>query len=147
MATKREQVLAALETRLRTITMTITDIEVFRNLVLPPEVPNGGLVILRDGDPGEPEIVLSPVTYQWEHVAEIEIVVAEGDDDDRTAALDAVLAAIGAAIETDRTLGGNVDDVRADPPVPEDEGVEGAPALRAVILPITLFYDSPGPLA
>ena len=146
MATKREQVLAALETRLKTITATITDIEVHRNLAQPPSVPDGGLVILRDGDPGDPEIVLSPVIYQWEHVAEIEIVVAEGDDAVRTTAVDAILAAIGVALVADRTLAGAVEDVRAEPPVPEDEGVEGAPALRGVILPVTLFYDSPGPL-
>ena len=146
MATKREQVLAALETALKTITATVTDVEVHRNLALPPEVPDGGLVILRDGDPGDPEIVLSPVTYQWEHVADVEIIVAEGVDAARTTALDAILAAIGVALKADRTLGGAVEDVRAEPPAPEDEGVEGAPALRAVILPVTLFYDSPGPL-
>ena len=146
MPTKREQVLVALEAVLKTIETTVTDVEVFRNLVLPPEVPDGGLVVLRDGDPGDPEIVLSPVTYQWEHVAEIEIIVAEGEDAARTTALDDILAAIGVALKADRTLGGAVDEVRAEPPVPEDEGIEGAPAVRGLVLPVTLYYDSPDPL-
>lgn len=55
----REQILVALLVRLET-------------------VPAGGLIILRDGDPGDPEVILSPVTYLWEHQTEIEVILQRG---------------------------------------------------------------------
>jgi hypothetical protein len=50
-ASKAEQVLDALKSLLE----TVPDAVVERNSVLPEKVPDGGLIILRDGDPGEPE--------------------------------------------------------------------------------------------
>jgi hypothetical protein len=50
-ASNAEQVLDALKALLE----TVTDAVVERNSVLPEKVPGGGLIILRDGDPGEPE--------------------------------------------------------------------------------------------
>lgn len=49
MASKREQVLSALFGRLQAIPLA----SVKRNEALPQIVPAGGLVIMRDGDPGE----------------------------------------------------------------------------------------------
>jgi hypothetical protein len=46
----RELALQALLARLQTVGSP----EVARNEVLPAKLPAGGLVILRDGDPGEP---------------------------------------------------------------------------------------------
>ena len=53
-ASKAEQVLDALKSLLE----TVPDAVVERNSVLPEKVPDGGLIILRDGDPGEPEQAL-----------------------------------------------------------------------------------------
>jgi hypothetical protein len=50
-SSKAERVLEALKALLE----TIPDAVVERNSVLPEKVPAGGLIILRDGDPGEPE--------------------------------------------------------------------------------------------
>jgi hypothetical protein len=50
-ASKAEQVLGALKGLLE----TLPDAVVERNSVLPEKIPDGGLIILRDGDPGEPE--------------------------------------------------------------------------------------------
>jgi hypothetical protein len=47
-ASKAEQVLDALKTLLE----TLTDAVVERNSALPEKIPDGGLIILRDGDPG-----------------------------------------------------------------------------------------------
>jgi len=52
MASHREQVLAALFARLQ----GVPDATVRRNEALPVSVPAGGLIILRDGDPGEPDV-------------------------------------------------------------------------------------------
>jgi hypothetical protein len=46
-----------------------------RGDVLPERVPAAGLLILRDGEPGEPEVTLSPLRYHYQHRAEIEAVV------------------------------------------------------------------------
>jgi hypothetical protein len=51
---KAEQVLDALKALLETVPVAVVE----RNSVLPEKVPGGGLVILRDGDPGEPEQAL-----------------------------------------------------------------------------------------
>ena len=40
--------------------------------MLPERVPAEGLLILRDGEPGEPEVPLSPFAYHYQHRAEIE---------------------------------------------------------------------------
>ena len=50
-ASKAEQMLDALKALLE----TVPDAVVERNSVLPGKVPAGGLIILRDGDPGDPE--------------------------------------------------------------------------------------------
>jgi hypothetical protein len=47
--TDREAILQALFARLQ----TVADATVLRNEVLPERIPDGGLIILRDGDPGE----------------------------------------------------------------------------------------------
>ncbi len=81
---------------------------------IPPErVHTAGLMILRDGDPGEPGVRLSPLMYHYQHRAEIEAVVQGADRDTTFAAL---CASIGAAISADRTLGGRCDWAEAEAP-------------------------------
>jgi len=70
MPTYRETILAALHARLSALPATA-----LRGEVLPERVPADGLLILRDGEPGEPEVTLSPLRYHYQHRAEIESVV------------------------------------------------------------------------
>jgi hypothetical protein len=70
MPTPRETILAALHARLSALPATA-----LRGEVLPERVPAEGLLILRDGEPGEPEVTLSPLAYHYQHRAEIEAVV------------------------------------------------------------------------
>jgi hypothetical protein len=69
-ASKAEQVLDALKTLLG----TVPDAVVERNSVLPEKIPGGGLIILRDGDPGEPEQGLGGFgsTY-YQHAVEVKV--------------------------------------------------------------------------
>jgi hypothetical protein len=53
-ASKAEQVLGALKALLETVPGAVVE----RNSVLPEKIPDGGLIILRNGDPGEPEQAL-----------------------------------------------------------------------------------------
>jgi hypothetical protein len=111
--------------------------------VLPERVPAKGLLILRDGEPGEPEVTLSPLAYHYQHRAEIEAVVHGAD---RDTAFDALTASIGVALATDRTLGGLCDWVEAEAPRPVDLPVEGAASLKAAVITVVLHYSTADPL-
>ena len=99
---------------------------------MPERIPATGLIILRDGQPGEPEVTLSPLCYHYQHRAELEVVVQAGTG--RASAFDDLIAAIGAALEADRTLGGLCDWVEPEAPASIDLPVEGAAALKAAVL-------------
>ncbi|MBW6496492.1 MAG: hypothetical protein K0B16_18440, partial [Burkholderiaceae bacterium] len=60
MPTPRETILAALYARLSALPATA-----LRGEVLPERVPAAGLLILRDGEPGAPEVTLSPLRYHY----------------------------------------------------------------------------------
>jgi len=124
MPTPRETILTALHARLSALPATA-----LRGDVLPERVPAEGLLILRDGEPGEPEVTLSPLAYHYQHRAEIEALVQGAN---RDAAFDTFTASIGAALAADRTLGGLCDWVEAEGPRPVDLPVEGAASLKAV---------------
>lgn len=135
----RERILQALHALLQT-----QPAPVLRGEILPERVPGAGILILRDGDPGDPAVTLSPLRYHYQHRAELEAVV-QGQDRD---ALFGVLAAgVGAALVTDRTLGGLCDWVEAEAPRPVDLAVEGAASLKAAVIPIVLHYATADPLA
>jgi hypothetical protein len=102
-ASKTEQVLEGLRVALA----TVPDAVVQRNRVLPEKIPEGGLIILRDGDPGDPEQALGGFgNAYYQHAVEIEVYVEEGDAAARDAAFDALLQQIGAALKADPTLSG-----------------------------------------
>jgi hypothetical protein len=138
MPTTRETVLAALHALLGTLPATA-----LRGEVLPERVPTAGLLILRDGDPGEPDVTLSPLRYHYRHRAEIEAVV-QGTG--RDAAFDTLCAGVGTALAADRTLGGLCDWVEAEAPRPVDLAVEGAASLKAAVIPVVLHYTTADPL-
>ena len=139
MASKRELVLAALHVRLQTLAAPS-----LRGDVLPERIPPSGLIILRDGKPGEPEVTLSPLSYFYEHRAELEVVIQAGSG--RDALFDTLTADIGAALASDRTLGGLCDWVEAEAPEPVDLPIEGAAALKAAVITVVLHYATPDPL-
>lgn len=141
MPSVREQILCALLARLETVPAAT----VKREAPLPETVPAGGLIILRDGDPGDPEVVLSPVTYLWEHQTEIEVILQRGQDDD-SVALDVLLMAVGTALAADRSLGGLVEWLDWGAPKTSGLAIDGAAALRGAMVPVTIHYGSSDPL-
>jgi hypothetical protein len=143
MATKHETILQALHALLS----GISGPTVLRNANLPERVPSGGIVILRDGDPGEPEVLLSPLEYVYDHRADADVVVDAATPAARDSIFDSILLAIGTAIAADRTLGGLCDYAETVAPVPVDVVVEGAPGFKAATLPIILHYGTPDPLS
>ena len=139
MPTARETILAALHARLQTLA-----VPVLRGDVLPERIPATGLIILRDGKPGDPEVTLSPLTYFYEHRVELEVVIQAGTG--RDTLFDALTADIGTALAVDRTLGGLCDWVEAEAPEPVDLPIEGAAALKAAVITIVLHYATTDPL-
>mgnify|MGYP003383216231 CR=1 FL=1 len=139
MPSTRELALSALHTQLQPLAALT-----LRDEVLPERIPAAGLIILRDGQPGEPEVTLSPLRYHYQHRAELEIVVQGAA---RDTAFDTLCASIGAAIAADRTLGGFCDWVEAEAPRPVDLAVEGAASLKAAVIPVILHYSTADPLA
>ena len=156
MPTFRETILAALLARLSALPATT-----LRGDVLPERVPAEGLLILRDGEPGEPEVTLSPLRYHYQHRAEIEAVV-QGEarsaqqmqgsggplqgTNDRDTAFDLLTASIGTVLAADRTLGGLCDWVEAEASRPVDLPVEGAANLKAAVVTVVLHYSASDPL-
>jgi hypothetical protein len=133
-----ETILTALHARLSALPATA-----LRGEVLPERVPATGLLILRDGEPGEPEVTLSPLRYHFQHRAEIEAVVQGAA---RDADFDTLCASIGAAIVADRTLGGLCDWAEPEAPRPVDLPVEGAASLKAAVIPVILHFSTADPL-
>jgi len=130
---KAEQVLEAL----RALLETVPGASVERNSVLPEKVPAGGLIILRDGDPGEPEQTLGGFgNAYYQHAVEIEVYVEEGDAAARDAAFDALLQQIGIALEADATVGGVAFGLTYGRPEPSIEAVAGAPAIKGATLTV-----------
>jgi hypothetical protein len=140
--TKREDVLAALLGVLE----TVPSATVLREQVLPEKVPVGGLIILRDGDPGEPEAILSPLTWIWEHRATLDVFAVGATPAERASRMDDLLAGIGLALAADRTLGGRCDWIQPLAPSAEEIAEEGAGPIRAATAPVVLTYASPDPL-
>ena len=140
MPTTRESVVAALHAKLQPLAA-----RTLRDEVLPERIPAAGLIILRDGQPGEPEVTLSPLRYHYQHRAELEVVIQVGTG--RASAFDELIAAIGTPLEADRTLGGHCDWVEPEAPASVDLPVEGAAALKAAVITVVLHYTTTGPLA
>lgn len=140
MPTTRETVLTALQALLQPLAALV-----LRDDVLPERIPTAGLIILRDGQPGEPDVTLSPLRYHYQHRAELEVVVQAGTG--RASTFDTLISAIGATLEADRTLGGLCDWVEPEAPASVDLPIEGAAALKAAVITVVLHYTTTGPLA
>jgi hypothetical protein len=139
--TRTEEVLQAL---LVLLLAGVTGPQVLRNDGLTDLVPPEGRVVLQDGDPGEPETTMSPLTYHYQHRAEIEIYAQNLSG--RDAVFDGLKAQIGAAIAADRTLGGICDWVEPLAPRPLDLQFEGALPIKAATITVVLHYSTTNPL-
>jgi hypothetical protein len=143
-ASKAEQVLQGIKASLETVPGATID----RNSGLPEKVPAGGLIILRDGDPGEPEQALGGFeSAYYQHAVAVEVYVEEGDAAARDAAFDALLQQIGVALEADPTLGGLAFGLTYGRPEPAIEAIAGAPAIKSATLTVTIDYATDTPLS
>jgi len=135
MASKREEVLQALLAQLQTVPLG----KVERNRLRPERIPPEGLIILRDGEIGEPEVLLSPLSYIWTHAARVEVFSASVDPD---AHLDTLLTSIATVLGVDPALGGEIDQMEIGAPDFDGAAPEGGPDVKAAIVPIRLVYET-----
>jgi hypothetical protein len=139
---RREQILVALSQLLQSgLAATVR-----RNEVLPATIQAFGLVILRDGDPGEPDVTLNPRNEFYSHRVEIEAYVARDATGGGEAALDALLAAIGTALGTDPLLGGLAENLTPSAPETGALAIEGAAPILTARLIVTVEYLVSDPL-
>lgn len=122
-----------------------TTATVVRGEVLPTEVSRDGLIILRDGDPGEPEVTISPLRYHYEHRAGIELFVPGTTD--RDTLFDDLRMVIGTLITSNRTLGGLLDWIEAEAAEPTDLPFDGADTMKAATIPVVLHFWTSDPLS
>ena len=140
---KPEQVLEAIKALL----ITVPGAKVERNTAVPEKVPTSGLIVLRDGDPGEPETALGGFGgIYYSHNVEIEIYVEDGNATTRDTAFDALVQAIGTVLEADPALGGLAFGMAYGRPEINMEAVAGAPAIKSGVMTVTVEYETTSPL-
>lgn len=141
----REQILSAFFTELKTL--ETSSIKVLRNPDKAQKIPDGGAIVtFRDGDSGEPEVLLSPLTYIYDQQAVLEVMVNNAFAARQEISLDDLLGIIGNLIVNDRTMGGLAEWVEAGAPDFQQEAIEGAPALRAATVIVTFRFNTGNPL-
>ena len=140
---QRENAIGALFAVLGQLSLRTT---VKRNAALPERIADHAMTILRDGEMGEPEVSLSPLTYHWQHQVAIELFVADPDASTRDARMDGLLVELAALIEADRTLAGVVEYAEIGQPKFDELAPEGTSGIKACLLPVVLHYSSAGPL-
>jgi len=118
-----------------------------RNAALPERIADHAMAILRDGEMGEPEVSLSPLTYHWQHQVAIELFVADPDASTRDARMDGLLTELATLIEADRTLAAVVEYAEIGQPKFDELAPEGTSGIKACLLPVVLHYSSAGPLS
>lgn len=145
MSSIREQILTAFFGRL--LTLESDSVKVLRNPDKVQKIPEGGtIIILRDGISGDPEVLLSPLTYIYEHQAVLEIIINTAFAEQQEISLDELLAGIGTLIVADRTIGGLAEWAEAQAPEFLQEAIEGAPAMRAATVTVLLRFHTGNPL-
>ncbi|WP_294312746.1 hypothetical protein [uncultured Sphingomonas sp.] len=106
-----------------------------------------GIIEVGAGDLGEPEAMLSPLTYLYDHTIPVEVVGTS------EMAIDAIMTAIGLGVAANRTLGGLCDwlDVTAAATeslgATDERGNLAARPDRGGSFTIIASYSTPNPLA
>jgi len=113
-----------------------------RNTALPEKIPAGGLIVLRDGNPGDPEQALGGFGgIYYSQDVEIEVYAEDGDAATRDTAFDTLLQQIGSVLDADPTLGGLAFGMTYGRPEVYTEAVAGAPAIKAGTIAVTIEFE------
>jgi len=138
-ASKRERVLSAVFAALQ----TVPGATVRRNEALPQTVPAGGLIIMRDGTPGEPDVTLNPRSEYYSHAIDVEAFAPDND----SGALDDLLRSVDAALSADDSFGGLVEYLAVGDVEVDAFAGDGAAPLLAARINVIVEYQTSGALA
>ncbi|MFO0110778.1 MAG: acyl-CoA transferase [Alphaproteobacteria bacterium] len=117
------------------------------NTEKPLKIPmSGAVIILRDGGSNDPEILLSPLTYIYEHRANLEIMIDNAYAQSQQTSLDDLLMVIGNLIENNRSINGLAEWIEAEAPEFQQEAIEGAAAMRAATVNVLMRFSTTSPL-
>lgn len=122
------------------------------NTPLPQEVPEDGLIIVRDAKPQPARETLGGFDTQYVIASvPVEVYVTHGDSAQRDAKYDELLQAVGTVLLTrdangQRSLGGLVYGLVVDRPEPVTEPVDGAAAVKAATIRVNIEYSAPSAL-
>lgn len=142
--TKMEQVLAALFSAVSA--GMPQGVKVLRNETLPSRIPPDGLVIIRDGNPGEPvDVLMSPPLYFYDHRVEVDLIVDQPPAR-RDGTFDSLKESLGQLLAADRTLGGVCDYAEGESPSPQTISLDGAEGWKAATVVVVVSYGSSDPL-
>ena len=113
-----------------------------------PEVLHeAGQIVMAEGEPGAPEVTLSPPVYAYSHGVTVEVTIEHLDRDTRRDAIDAVLQAVQAAIDADDTLGGAVDMAETSAADSFADTEEGSTPYARAEFTVILDYETTAPLS
>ncbi len=143
MASVREGVIEAV---VRLWRQAAPNADVKRNPTAKPRVGPGGVINVRDGDPGPPEVDLSPLRYNYEHRIPCEVLAMAFGSTPAAAILDDVMTRFGALIAANRTLGGLAQFVDVEAPTFDEILADGAAPIRVADLAVVVQYATPNPL-
>lgn len=146
MASRKEEVILAV---IALFEAALPQAKIVRNVDAPQTPAPHGTIVIRDGDQGEPiAVLLSPLTYTWTHAIGVEVVAPAGTaPETRSEALDAMLVALGEAIEADRTLGGLCDWLEPTTADADDINPASTQPARWAGFDVRATYDTYNPLA
>lgn len=144
MTSKREQVISSFYNKLKTLEST--NLKVYRNLDKPQKVPSAGMIVVRDGTSEEPEVLLNPLTYIYEHLIAVEVMAQNADASLRDTQIDSLLANIGSVINANRSLDGLAEWLEAKTPETTEEVIEGTSTIRTASLQVMVRFFTNDPL-
>lgn len=124
-----------------------TGAKILRNAELPASIPTEGLIIVRDGEPGDPFVILSPYAESYDHLLEIEVYAQGQAKSARVESLDDLIEAIGAALAVDRTFGGTAEGSWPRSPIITDTAEKGTPGVASATIPFSVSYTLTDPLS
>lgn len=137
-----EQIVTAIYERLIGAGMAVE-----KNSAVPEIVPGDGLAIVRDGNPGEPERLLGGFeTAYYVHIVDVELFVQSGSDSVRDQKFDSLLKMAGTALYADKTFGGLAYGFESSRPETTIIPVEGAAAIKAGVIGLSVEYQTDNPL-
>lgn len=137
MASKHDLVLDAVKAL---IEATLPNARVVRNRRDGATAWPGGEVLIEDGDPGEPEVDLSPLTFNYQRRVHLKFWPPTGGD------VSDLMEPVGAACEADRTLGGLAQWLQPEAPDRDPVDILGAAAVNAAEADLIVAYSTNKPL-